>query len=91
MSIGHPGEESIGDICDWLICIQVDDFDCMVITTYPGTPYYDPAVPRLDRTDVWTYIHPRMGERLHAYDVDHTTTTDYYKGDPNCSYRAFVS
>ena len=47
MSIGHPGEseKTALDIRDWLIESKVDDFDCTVITTYPGTPYYDEAVP----------------------------------------------
>ena len=47
MSCGHPGEseQTVTDIRDWLIRNQVDDFDCTVITTYPGTPYYDLAVP----------------------------------------------
>jgi len=92
MSVGHPGEseESIGDIRDWLVRMQVDDFDCTVITTYPGTPYYDLAAPHPDQAGVWTYTQPRTGDRLHAYDVDYTTTADYYKGDPNGGYRAFV-
>lgn len=92
MSVGHPGEsaESIGDIRNWLIRMQVDDFDCTVITIYPGTPYYDLAVPHPDQAGVWTYTQSRTGDRLHAYDVDYTTTADYYKGDPNGGYRAFV-
>lgn len=92
MSVGHPGEneDSIGDIRDWLIRSQVDDFDCTVITTYPGTPYYDLALPHPDQPGVWTYTQPLTGDRLHAYDVDYTTTADYYKGDPDGGYRAFV-
>jgi radical SAM superfamily enzyme YgiQ (UPF0313 family) len=92
MSCGHPGEneDSIGDIRDWLIRSQVDDFDCTVITTYPGTPYYDMAVPHADKPGVWTYTHPKTGDRLHAYDVDYGTTANYYKGDPDGGYEAFV-
>ena len=92
MSVGHPGETeySIGEIRDWLIRSRVDDFDCTVITTYPGTPYYDLAVPHADQPGVWTYTHAGSGDRLHAYDVDYTTTADYYKGDPEGGYRAFV-
>jgi len=91
MSVGHPGEtkESILDIKDWLIKMNVDDFDCTVITTYPGTPYYDLAVPDPDKPGVWTYTH-KNGDRLHAYALDHTTTADYYKGDPNGGYTAYV-
>jgi radical SAM superfamily enzyme YgiQ (UPF0313 family) len=92
MSCGHPGEseKTVTDIRDWLIRNQVDDFDCTVITTYPGTPYYDLAVPHLTEHDVWTYTHPRTGDRLHAREVDYTVCADYYKGDPNGGYRSFV-
>ncbi|MDE2165851.1 MAG: B12-binding domain-containing radical SAM protein [Alphaproteobacteria bacterium] len=92
MSVGHPGEseDSIGDIRDWLIRSEVDEFDCTVITTYPGTPYYDLAVPHTSQPGVWTYTHPKTGDRLHAYEVDYTVSADYYKGDPNGGYRSFV-
>src|SRR5262249_52150971 len=92
MSCGHPGEseESIGDIRDWLIKGQVDDFDCTVITTYPGTPYYDLAVPHDTLPSTWTYTQPKTGDRLHAIEVDYTISADYYKGDPNGGYVAFV-
>jgi anaerobic magnesium-protoporphyrin IX monomethyl ester cyclase len=92
MSCGHPGdsEETVADIRDWLIRNQVDDFDCTVITTYPGTPYYDLAVPHTTERDVWTYTHPKTKDRLHAREVDYTVCADYYKGDPNGGYRSFV-
>lgn len=92
MSIGHPGEseETILAIRDWLIKMKVDDFDCTVITTYPGTPYYDLAVPNSDQPGVWTYTHKKTGARLHAYELDHTVTADYYKGDPNGGYKSYV-
>jgi anaerobic magnesium-protoporphyrin IX monomethyl ester cyclase len=92
MSIGHPGEteQSTLDIRDWLISAGVDDFDCTIITTYPGTPYYDRAVPHETMDGVWTYTQPRTGDRLHAYDVDFTKTPDYYKGDPDGGYKAYV-
>jgi radical SAM superfamily enzyme YgiQ (UPF0313 family) len=92
MSVGHPGEteESIAAISDWLIDSEVDDFDCTVITTYPGTPYYDFATPHPSLPDVWTYTQPETGDRLHAYEVDYTTSAQYYKGDPDGGYKAFV-
>ena len=92
MSVGHPGEgeESILSIRDWLIRSQVDDFDCTVITTYPGTPYYDLAVPHPSMPDVWTYTQPTTGDRLHAYELDYTTSANYYKGNPDGGYQAFV-
>jgi anaerobic magnesium-protoporphyrin IX monomethyl ester cyclase len=66
MSCGHPGgsEEAITNIRDWLIRSAVDDFDCTVITTDPGTPYYDVAVPHPSLSEVWTYTHPKTGDRL---------------------------
>ena len=39
---------------------------------------------------MWTYTQPQTGDRLHAYDIDFTTTPDYYKGDPDGGYRAYV-
>jgi len=92
MSIGHPGESerSALDVRDWLVRMAVDDFDCTIITTYPGTPYYDFAVPHDSVADAWTYTQPQTGDRLHAHEVDFTTTPDYYKGDPDGGYRAFV-
>jgi len=92
MSVGHPGEseDSIGDIRDWLIHSRVDEFDCTVITTYPGTPYYDLAVPHASQPGVWTYTHPKTGDRLHAFEVDYTVSADYYKGDPDGGYKSFV-
>lgn len=93
MSVGHPGETkaSILSIRDWLIDSKIDDFDCTVITTYPGTPYYDLAVPNPALgNNVWTYTHKKSGDKLHAIDLDYTVTPDYYKGDPNGGYSAYV-
>ncbi len=92
MSVGHPGEtkESILDIRDWLIKMKVDDFDCTIITTYPGTPYYDMAVPHESQPGVWTYTHKKTGDKLYGIELDHTKVADYYKGDPNGGYQAYV-
>jgi anaerobic magnesium-protoporphyrin IX monomethyl ester cyclase len=92
MSVGHPGEteDSIGAIKDWLVRSEVDDFDCTVITTYPGTPYYDFAERNPDFDNVWTYTQPTTGDRLHAYEVDYATSANYYKGNPDGGYKAFV-
>jgi len=85
MSCGHPGEseETVTDIRDWLIRNQVDDFDCTVITTYPGTPYYDLAMPHADRAgcvDLHASQRPRRGcmPARSNYTCAPTTT----KGDP---------
>jgi len=92
MSVGHAGEsaETIGAVRDWLLEVRPDDFDCTVITTYPGTPYYDEALPHAEMPDAWTYTSPKTGDRLHAYDVDYTRVAEYYKGDPEGGYRSFV-
>jgi anaerobic magnesium-protoporphyrin IX monomethyl ester cyclase len=88
--IGSLQHWSIADIREWLIRNAVDDFDCTIITTYPGTPYYDMAVPHFTQPGVWTYTQPKTGDRLHAYEVDYTVSADYYKGDPEGGYRAYV-
>lgn len=92
MSCGHPGEsdESIRAIRDWLIAMAIDDFDCTVITPYPGTPYYDEAARSPDYKDVWTYTVPSTGDKLHSYEVDYFSEAQYYKGDPDGGYKSFV-
>jgi radical SAM superfamily enzyme YgiQ (UPF0313 family) len=92
MSIGHPGEsaETARDTHEWLLATRPADFDVSIITTYPGTPYYDEAVPHDSLPDVWTYTYRRTGDRLHAYEVDFTQTAEYYKGNPDGGYRAYV-
>jgi radical SAM superfamily enzyme YgiQ (UPF0313 family) len=92
MSIGHPGEtaKTIDETRAWLEEVHPDDFDVTIITTYPGTPYYDDAVPDPDRPGVWTYTYEKTGDHLHSYEVDYTEVADYYKGDPDGGYRAYV-
>lgn len=89
MSLGHPGESeaTVQATRDWLIATRPDDFDATVITTYPGTPYFDEAVET--SPDVWTYTFQRTGDRLHSLAVDYRQVAEYYKGIPG-SYRAFV-
>lgn len=90
MSIGHPGEslQTIRETKEWLLKEKPDDFDVTIITTYPGTPYYDKAVET--GPGVWTYTFPKNGDKLHAYELDYTQTADYYKGDPDGGYKAYV-
>ncbi len=92
MSVGHAGEsqETVGDVQRWLLDVKPDDFDCTVITVFPGTPYYDEAVPHATERDVWTYTSKRTGDRLHSYDVDYRVVAEYYKGDPDGGYTAYV-
>jgi radical SAM superfamily enzyme YgiQ (UPF0313 family) len=92
MSVGHPGEneKSIMAVHNWLLEVQPEDFDCTVITTYPGTPYYDEALLSDKEKRIFTYTQPQTGDKLHSWDVDYTDTADYYKGDPDGGYKAFV-
>lgn len=92
MSVGHPGEtlETITQTQEWLLKVKPDEFDCTVITTYPGTPYYDEAVPHPTLPNVWTYTYAKTGDQLHAYEVDFLTVMDHYKGDPKGGYKSFV-
>jgi radical SAM superfamily enzyme YgiQ (UPF0313 family) len=89
MSIGHPGEspDTIGETKDWLLQVRPDEFDVTIITTYPGSPYYDHAVQTYPK--IWTYTCPKSKDRLHAYELDYNTTADYYKGAPG-DYKAYV-
>ena len=92
MSIGHPGEtkDTVMQTRDWLLKVQPDDFDVTIITTYPGTPYYDHAVQHPTEKDVWVYTYKKTGDRLYSYDVDYTKIADYYKGDPDGGYKSYV-
>ena len=92
MSIGHAGESegSILAVKNWLLTVKPDDFDCTVITPYPGTPYHDEAHPHDSLSDVWTYTDKKSGDKLHAYSVDYTMTAEYYKGDPSGGYHSYV-
>ena len=89
MSIGHAGEshESIQNTKKWLLETKPDDFDCTIITTYPGSPYFDNAV-FVD--DHYVYVDSKTGERLYQSQIDYLVDQDYYKGDPNGGYVSYV-
>lgn len=91
MSVGHAGEshETVDAVRTWLLRNRPEDFDCTVITPYPGSPYFDQAT-QLDRAPAWTYVSPLTGDRLHAHELDYTTTADYYKSKPEDGYRSYV-
>lgn len=93
MSVGHPGEsaDTVAATRDWLLEVAPDDFDVTVITTYPGTPYYDEAVADEANDGRWIYTAPRSGDRLYSVDVDYRMVADYYKGVPDGGYVSFVS
>lgn len=90
MSLGHPGESEMTamETRAWLLDAKPDDFDVTIITTYPGTPYYDHAEPHTE--GVWVYTCAKSGDKLYADEVDYTLVADYYKGDPDGGYQAFV-
>lgn len=89
MSMGHPGEseQTVQDSKDWLMEVKPDDFDMTVITTYPGTPYFDWAVQTAE--DTWTYTYQKTGDKLHALDVQFNQDAGYYKGKPG-EYVSYV-
>lgn len=91
MSMGHPGEsrETVKETLDWLLQWQPEDFDLTIITTYPGTPYFDHAIQSKTDLKVWTYTYPRTGDRLHSFDIDYSETAGYYKGKIG-DYHAYV-
>ena len=96
MSIGHAGESAttVEETRQWLLRTKPEDFDCTIITPYPGSPYYDEAAlisggeTSFGSFDVpiWTYTAPRTKDRLHAFEVDYTKDADYYKGAPGGGY-----
>lgn len=87
MSFGHPGESetTIMATRDWLIAEKPDDFDCTIITTYPGCPYYD-AAKELEKG---LYVFNTWGDKLYAHDVDYARDAMYYKGKPG-DYKSYV-
>jgi radical SAM superfamily enzyme YgiQ (UPF0313 family) len=92
MSMGHPGEspETVRETKEWLLSVKPDDFDLTIITCYPGTPYYDDAIPVPDMDGIWQYTYQKTGAKLYQIDVDFTRVAEYYKGDPEGGYHAYV-
>jgi anaerobic magnesium-protoporphyrin IX monomethyl ester cyclase len=89
MSIGHAGEstESVENTKQWLLEVKPDDFDCTIITTYPGSPYFDDAVKE---DDCYVYTDKKNGDRLYQAQLDYLVDQDYYKGDPDGGYISYV-
>jgi radical SAM superfamily enzyme YgiQ (UPF0313 family) len=89
MSLGHPGEseDTVGATRDWLLEVRPDEFDATVITTYPGTPYFDEAVET--SPGIWTYTCRKSEDKLHSVEVDYRHVAEYYKGAPG-NYTAYV-
>lgn len=82
MSLGHPGEseETIAQTFKWLVDVRPFDFDASVITPYPGSPYYDYALPHEGKPE-WVYTS-KNGDRLYQEEVNYVEVADYYKGIP---------
>ncbi len=93
MSLGHPGEsrETIALTSDWLREVRPSDFDATIITPYPGSPYYDQALPLEGPglQDLWVY-RCKNGDALYQQEVNYAQEADYYKGDPNDGYISHV-
>jgi len=89
MSIGHAGEsaQSIENTKNWILQTEPEDFDCTIITTYPGSPYFDDAV---FEDSHYIYTDSKNGDRLHQASLDYLTQLDYYKGDPKDGYISYV-
>ncbi len=90
MSIGHAGEsyETIQNTKQWLLDVEPEEFDCTIITTYPGSPYFDDAVKRKDGT--YVYTSDLTGDKLYQSSIDYLSELDYYKGDPDGGYVSYV-
>jgi len=89
MSIGHAGEscESIENTKNWLLEVRPEEFDCTIITTYPGSPYFDAAIKEGDH---YVYTDSRNGDKLYQSSIDYLSELDYYKGDPEEGYVSYV-
>jgi anaerobic magnesium-protoporphyrin IX monomethyl ester cyclase len=89
MSVGHAGEsfETIENTKKWLLEVEPEEFDCTIITTYPGSPYFDDAVKE---NDVYIYTSDLTGDRLYQSSIDYLSELDYYKGDPSDGYVSYV-
>ena len=80
MSIGHPGEsrESVEETREWLMRVKPDSMDYSVITCYPGTPYFDEAVPAPEMgKGIWVYHAPGTSDRLYQVAIDFRTVHGY--------------
>jgi len=89
MSIGHAGEshKTIENTKNWLLKMDPEEFDCTIITTYPGSPYFDESVKQ---GEYYTYTSDITGDKLYQSNIDYLSDIDYYKGDPNGGYISYV-
>ena len=89
MSIGHAGEsfESVENTKQWLLETEPEDFDCTIITTYPGSPYFDDAIRE---NDYYVYTDKKNNDKLYQASLNYLVDQDYYKGDPDGGYTSYV-
>tara|TARA_A100001515_G_scaffold145022_1_gene151357 strand:- start:1733 stop:3256 length:1524 start_codon:yes stop_codon:yes gene_type:complete len=89
MSIGHAGEsfESVENTKQWLLETEPEDFDCTIITTYPGSPYFDDAIRE---NDYYVYTDKNNNDKLYQASLNYLVDQDYYKGDPDGGYTSYV-
>tara|TARA_R110000824_G_scaffold383897_1_gene577636 strand:+ start:727 stop:2298 length:1572 start_codon:yes stop_codon:yes gene_type:complete len=89
MSIGHAGEshQTIENTKNWILEVEPEEFDCTIITTYPGSPYFDDAVKSGDH---YVYTSDLTGDKLYQTSLNYLSELDYYKGDPNGGYISYV-
>jgi len=89
MSMGHAGEsqKTIENTKNWLLKTQPEEFDCTIITTYPGSPYFDEATKQGDH---YVYTSNITGDKLYQKSLNYLTEADYYKGDPDGGYISYV-
>ena len=93
MSLGHPGESSdtVHETLHWLVDVEPEDFDCTIITAYPGSPYYDQGVhiPKAVQTQGEAWGFEANGDWLYMKDLDYSTQADFYKGALG-DYKSYV-
>ena len=89
MSIGHAGEslESVENTKNWILETEPEDFDCTIITTYPGSPYFDDAIKE---NEYYVYTDKKSGDKLYQASLNYLVDQDYYKGDPDGGYTSYV-
>jgi anaerobic magnesium-protoporphyrin IX monomethyl ester cyclase len=89
MSIGHAGEsqKTVENTKNWLLKVRPDDFDCTIITTYPGSPYFDNAEKR---GNIYVYTDSETDDKLYQSPINYLEDLDYYKGNPEDGYVSYV-
>lgn len=90
MSCGHAGDsfETIENTKKWLLENNPEGFDLTVISTFPGSPYFDDAIYD-EGKKCYVYTSPKTGDKLYQKVVDYTRDAQFYKGVPG-EYTSYV-